>query len=352
MILKINDRIRNRKIEFFNEVRIELKYDACASSFAFKLFFDPENIEHKEMLCVGHYHICTIEEYGEKILTGYILTQKFESDENPNLASISGYSLPGFLEDCDIPPDVSLQADGLTLKQIAERYIQPFGLKIRIDAAAAAGMNEPYEESTAKETQGVRSYLSDLAAQKNIIMSHDADGAVLFTKALPNQKPIADFKKDLPVTKMGFIFNGQAMHSDIIVIRQDDIDDEVQTSEGASVKNPYVPIVYRPKTIVQSSTNEKDIEQAVRNARAQELKNMPMTIHLDRWQIDGKIVRPGKEITVLNPEVYMYKKTRWFIESVELHKDPRSETAILKCVPPEVYTGEDPKYMFAGINLH
>lgn len=352
MILKINDRIRNRKIEFFNEVRIELKYDAVASRFAFKFLFDPNNIEHKEMACVGHDHICTIEDYGEKILTGYILTQRFKSNKEVNLVSISGYSLPGFLEDCDIPPDVSLQSDGLTLREMADRYIAPFGLKIKIDASAAAAMEEKYEESTAKETQGVRAYLSELAAQKNIVMSHTPEGAVLFTKALPGQKPVADFTNDLPVIDMDFHFNGQSMHSDLIVIRQGDIDDEVQTSEGATVKNPYVPFVYRPKTIVQSSTNEKDIEQAVRNARAQELKNMPMTITLDRWQIGGKIIRPGKIVTVLNPEVYMYKKTSWFIESVELHKDPRGETATLKCVPPEVYTGEDPKYMFAGINLH
>jgi len=65
MILKINDRIRTRTVKFFSDFDLTLRYDAVASGFGFKMYFDPDNLEHKEMLCIGHDHIATLEHEGQ-----------------------------------------------------------------------------------------------------------------------------------------------------------------------------------------------------------------------------------------------------------------------------------------------
>lgn len=351
MILKINDRIRTRKIEFFNEFKLNLKYDSVASTFVFKSYFDPANEQHKDLMAIGHYHLCTIEENNELLLTGFVLSESLNSQAKKELVSFGGYSLPGVLLDCEIPLKAyPLQSDGLNLRQIAEKFVSPFGIQIVITPQAKAAMEEPYAETTAKESQNVKTYLNDLASQKNIILTHDTKGRLVFTKAIPNRLPIFHFEKGLPGVSMGLNFDGQGMHSEITVIKQDEVE-EGASSVTSTVFNPYVPIVYRPKVVIQSSTNTNDNEQTAKNILAQELRGLTLNITIDRWILNNKVVMPGNEITVINPEVYLYKKTRWFIEEVELEGNKNHQVAKLKCVIPEVYTGQTPNYIFKGINL-
>jgi prophage tail gpP-like protein len=352
VILKINDRIRNRKVDFFNQFNLSLRYDAIASSFSFNFFFNPDNPEHKEMACIGHYHTATVEHNNELLLTGYILSEGFHDEAVKKLNALGGYSLPGVLEDCEIPPSLyPLQFDGLSLRQIAQKLTQPFGITMVVDSSVASKMDAVFEKTTAKEGQVIKQVLTELAAQKNIVISHNEKGHLLFTAAKTKQKPILNFEDGgIPFTSMGLTFNGQAMHSDITVIKQADKDGG--NAGDHTVKNPYVPFVYRPKVVTQNSGDDIDTEQAAKNVRAAELKNLKLSVVTDRWEIDGKIIKPNNIITVVNPNVYLYKKTEWFVEQIDFTGDNAKTTATLTCVPPEVYNGQEPKNMFAGINLH
>lgn len=352
MILRVNDRITNRTINFFNQFNLNLKYDSIASTFSFNFLFDPNNSDHKELACVSHYHIATLEHGGELLLTGYILSQTFNHSIVKELVSIGGYSLSGFLEDCEIPPSLyPLQSDGLTLRQIANRLIQPFKLKLVVDPSVASRVDSVYDTSTASETQTIKGYLTELATQKNVLLSHNEKGNLVFTSAKTKQKPFLHFENGVIGTSMSFAFNGQGMHSHITVQKQASVDEDDNAGES-TVVNPYVPFVYRPTVKTQSSGNDNDTALAARQLLGAELKNMKLTIVTDRWQIDGKIIKPGIIISVINPEVYIYKKTLWFVESIDYVGDNKSVTATLNCVLPEVYNGETPVSIFKGINLH
>lgn len=351
MILKINDRITNRKVDYFNQFKLNLQHASVASTFSFNFYFDPLNHDHKEMACVSHYHVATLEHNGELLLTGYILSQGFNHKNVKELVAIGGYSLPGFLEDCEIPTSLyPLQSDGLTLRQIAQKLIKPFGLKMVVDPSVASKMDSVYDTSTASETQTIKGYLTELAAQKHVLLSHDAKGNLVFTSAKTKQKPILEFKDGVIGTTMTLAFDGQRMHSHITVQKQSDL--EGGNAGESTVTNPYVPFVYRPKVKTQSSGTDIDTDLAARQMLAEELRNLKLTIVTDRWEIDGKIIKPGNIISVINPEVYIYKKTLWFIESIEFIGDNKSVTATINCVLPEVYNGETPVSIFKGINLH
>jgi len=351
MILKINDRIRNREVKFFSKFQLELKYDAIASTFGFDFFYNPKNQEHVELACIGHYHLCTLEHNGQLVLSGIILSESFIDDSKKHLTTFSGYSLPGVLEDCNIPTSLyPLQSDGLSLKEIAQKLLKPFNLTMVIDSSVSSKMNEVYEKTTASEGQSIRQYLSELASQKNIVITHNEKGNVVFTQAKTKGDPIIRFTGGVPFTSMKLTYDGQPMHSEITVIRQ--------ASRGggnageSTIKNPYVPFVYRPKVKTQSSGNDIDTESAARTALSEELKNMKLEIVTDRWEIDGIIIKPNNIITVKNENVYLFKETRWFIESVKLIGDENKMQAVLTCVIPEVYNQDNPKYIYKGVNLH
>lgn len=398
MELIIYDRIRNRKVTFFNQFQVSLKHDSVASTFSFSMYFDPDNLEHKELACIGHYHVCRIMHNGELLITGVNLSTKFSSQPEAKLIEIGGYSLPGVLEDSDIPTGLfPLQNDGKSLKQITEALIKPFGLKLVIDPAVYQRSQKPFvatqesdpaadkgyvkppadygydatpgtdkinkgiKSSSAKVSQNIKSYLTELATQRNVVLSHDEQGNLLFTKCRTDKPAVARFDvRDSSVTpgttsigtEMHLDFDGQQMHSHITVLKQ--ADEDGGNAGEVTLRNPYViNTVFRPKVIVQDSGDEIDTHQAAKNAIAAELKGLKLTIKTDRWTVDGKLLRPNSIIEVYNPEIYLYKLSKWFIESIDyVGEGEENMTATLTCVLPCVYDDTPPEYLFKGINLH
>ena len=348
MKLIINDRIRQRAVEFFNNFTLDLKYDSIASSFAFNMRYNESNQEHRELAEIGHYHIARIEHNDQVLMTGYILSESFKATSKDQLLPISGYSLSGVLEDCNIPPSLyPLQFDKLSLREITNKLLSPFAFSFSIDNSVSSRMNKVYDTITAKPTQTIKQFLCELASERNIILTHDESGNLRFTQVQTNIKPIINFDSEqqgVPFESMTLKFNGQGMHSHITVMKQ------ANSSGGnageVTITNPYVPYVYRPKVILQNSGDDNDTNEVARMALSVELKGIVLTIVTDRWEIDGKVIMPNNIITVKNPKLSMYKKTKWFIESVSLNGDSERTTATLTCYLPEVYNNQPPKYIF------
>ncbi len=357
MNLRINHRLGIVDVKYFDNFTVNLKYDSVSSTFGVEFYFDPKNKQHAEMACVSHFHECIVQHNGETLITGYILSQSFASSPKKQLVKIGGYSKPGVLEDCEIPTNLyPLQADGLTLREIAQKLIAPFGLGLVIDGIAKADSNQQFsldekldkkiEKTNAKESQNIKSYLTELATQRNIVLSHDAKGNLLFTEARTFQKPLFHVETGIIATNILMTFNGQGIHSQITVIKQTDATSEDTDSNEFTLYNPYCPIVFRPKVVTQSSGDVNTIEDFAKNELAKELKNIIVTVEIDRWEVDGKLIKPNNVITILSPENYIYKKTKFFIESVSLKGNEKTQTATLTCVLPEVYNRQAPANVF------
>lgn len=336
MNLKVKD---HYNVDFFNEFTLDLRYDSVGSTFSFSLYFDPNNTQHKFLWQPGHYHQCQIEHNGELLVTGWIISQKFGSKSEKQLSSISGYSLPGVLEDCQIPLELyPLQSDNRSLKDIASRLCAYFRLNIVIDNNVAAKVNSVFDKTTANETSSIKQYLTSIASQKNIVLSHTNKGELLFTQARTKKKPSYFFNNDTPATSMELTFNGQPMHSSITLQKQASA--EGGNAGEVTIKNPYVPFVRRPKVKTQSSGTDNDTGDAARKSLSEELKNIVLTITTSSWEIGGSIVKPNNIVTVQNPELYLPKPTNWFIESVSFKGNEKETTAVLTCVLPEVYNND------------
>lgn len=343
MILKVK---RHFQIETYNKFSLLLRYDAVASAFSFSFYFDPENFEHKLLFQPGHYHQIDIEHNGELLLRGWILGQAFGETSQKVLSSVNGYSLSGVLEDCQIPVDLyPLQADKKNLREIAQRLVSKFPFSVEIDGSVASKMEQVYDTTTAKDNDTIKGYLTSLASQKDVILTHTNEGNVLFTKAKTRSTPIFHFENGLEsVIEMSLKFNGQKMHSDITVQKQADI--EGGNAGESTIQNPLVPFVYRPKVVTQSSGDDNDTVEAAKSVRSSEMKGIVLTIKTSIWELDGKVIKPNNIITVRNPEIYLYKKSNWFIESVLLEGDNEQTIATLTCVLPETYNGGTPSYIF------
>lgn len=355
MELKINHRIGDGIVDviYFNDFEIDLKFDSVASTFSFKSYFDPYNRSHAELYCVSHFHDCFLSHEGELLITGRLLNQQFALSSVKELADLQGYSLPGVLEDCSIPPTIyPLETVGLSLAEIARKIAAPFHLKVVVDPLVASEMNKPITKTAPEPTQSCKDYLTELCVQRHIVMTHDKDGALLFTKAKTDLKPIAHFEEGISGVTIKTVFQGQGIHSHITIKKQ-------ASSDGGNagdytIRNPYCPVahVYRPIVYTQSSGDDITTEEFAKQKLAAELKNIKFIINIDRWFIDGKIIRPNNIVTLFSPEAYIYKTIPVFIESVKLKGNSSSTTAELTCVLPEVYNGQIPKNVFVDAHAN
>lgn len=358
--LIINDRIRDSELRYFNKLNINMKYDAFASTFAFEYNFSPDKREIKELSCIGHYHIAKIREGKDLLLLGNVLSIGFSSQSTRQLAAISGYSITGVLEDCSIPmvDGVPLQTDGLSLRQIAQQLLNKFGLKMKVDALVAADMDKAIDSTTGTATGNIKEYLTKLAKQRNIVISHTPQGELLFTRLDAKLKPIYHFtKQSAGVTGMSLSFNGQGMHSHITAVKQAGEDESDNAGQSETLRNPYViNTVYRPLVVSQSSGDDNDSELVAKQTLANELRNVKVSISLSTWLVNGSIPKPGQLLSITNDEIYLYsdllEPSNWMIEEVQLSEDNQTRRMVLNCVLPEVYNGQTPKYLWKGINLH
>lgn len=346
-VLKINDRFKNRRVFYFNEFAISLKHNSIASTCAFRFYFDPENPEHKEFACPSHIHIFTLEYKGQTIVKGYLIAQKYKVSAVKELTELRGYSLPGFLEDCEIPPQrYPLQSNGVSLKAIATNLLRDFrDIDLEVDPQVESLVNQKYDVSEAGSGQKIKDYLAQLAQQKDIILGHTLDGKLYLTKSKTDAAPILDFdltKGTIPGVEFTFEWNSQGMHSHIYMQRQADM--EGGNAGYYAQRNYYVPVVFRPTTMSQTSGKSNDTQKAARRALANELRGGKMTIKISRWEaiVGSGIITPNNTITVYGPELFHYYKIKWFIESIDFNGNEKETVATLHCVLPEVYSFEVP----------
>ncbi len=347
-------KIQGKEYSQFDALTLTRRFNSLGSTFSFNANFDINNADQRLLFRPYAFRKCEIFADGELELTGVILSHEFSDDPEPSLTNVSGYSVTGVLGDCQIPTSAyPLQSDNKSLNEIARNLVSKFGLKL-VSNEAEAGI--VIETSTAGAGDTVQSYLSKIAAQQNLVLSHDEQGRVLITKVSKSQKPIASLREQVGV-KMNLTCNGQTMHDEATVIRQASLDDSnagqssqrnVFVSNFKTTVSPENPSVsnFRPVVKELNSGSNQSISEAARNILSNEYRGIKLTVNLSSWFIGSTFIRSGVIIGIKNPRLYLDNETNFFIESITYGGDPVKQTAVLTCVLPEVYNGGTPSNIF------
>ena len=333
IFLKVN----GKRIERFNDINVVLKFDSVASTFTFVYWFDPNDTEVADISALGGYARAEIFDGDNLLITGTILSHSHADASEKTLSQVSGYSLPGVLEDCEIPVSAyPLQAQGKSLADLSRQLIKPFGLDLVVNPDVQGAVSTAIVSTAAEPTSTVKAYLATLASHRNVILSHDNRGRLLLTRAGAKQPPYANIEPGT-YTSMSLSFNGQSMHSEITAIKQ--------ASAGGgnagqfTVTNPYVT-GFRPRVVIQDSGDDNTTRSVAEKALANEVSQITLNITFSSWYLAGELLTPNKVVSVQNTEIGIKNKTNWFIESVTLMGNETSQTAQIQCVLPQVYNGQ------------
>lgn len=337
MKIKINGRF----YYFFSSVSIDFNLDSVASVFSFKGRFNPNNDFHKEIFKPLAYNLVEIYTNDDKLIfTGNILNTELGSSKDKELQSLSGYSSCGIIEDCNIPVDsYPLERLKVSLEEITRSVLKSFNVNYIIDSTAKTEMALTYAKTVAEPTESVKSFISKLSAQRNILLSHNEKGELVFSKPTLDSLPKMYFNTSNCLT-MSLSVNGQSMHSKISVIKQQS--GESNLTPVDTVNNDLV-LLKRSVTKVSSDGEVGETKKAANNILAKELKNLAFKIYLDTVK-DNLFC--GDIVEVMNPEIYLFEKTKLVISKISIREDEKSDTMTLDLVLPESFTGESPKNIF------
>lgn len=369
-------RVNNQSFINFEDLTIDSQLDSVASIFSISAYFDFDNPEHKVLFKPLSYNkIEIIDDDDSKLLTGTILNHDFDAKSTTELIQISGYSLPGVIEDCNVPYSMyPLESLKMNLGEIARKLIKPFGLQLIVDSSVQKDVNLVYPKTVCEPEDSIKDYLSKLAAQRNIVISHTTDGHLLMFRPDSKAKSVELFTEQ-NTTSMTLSVNGQSMHSQLTVLRQPKMKKEktekqkkVSTpaqydSNGYEIEPPKVevktvkerpkaqffdtiknPMINAFRPAVKKMTEGEDVstESAVKNLISDEYRNIKFTISIDNW----KRIKPGDIIDVESKRLFLAGKIRLMIESISKTANASEKNMVINAVLPETFTGDIPKNIF------
>lgn len=359
-------KVQGKYYDYFDEFAIQTTLASVASTFGFRAYFDVNNPVHRILFKPLSYSTVQFYDDGDKgrlLSTGTILSHNMSEEAKPDLTQISGYSKSGIIEDCQISSKhYPLESNNLSLEQIAKKYCTPLGVNVIIYESVAKDCAETIKKSVARPEQTVKDYLTKIAAQKNVIISHDVNGNLIMFR------PVISRKAALSITptdgvRISLDINGQGIHSDLTSIRQPEKSTDSsnpftknynnQPNFGeeeakfkiqsiSTVKNPLVGI-FRPSVDVLSSGTFYNTLTAAKNRMASELENIQFSVNLGYWPN----VSVGDVVEITAPNLFIRKPTKLVVSSTVISQNSKSKSWAGTLVLPETFTGETPKNIFA-----
>lgn len=331
--------IDGKRFRFWDKIRITRSIDTM-DTVEFGAPFDSEVPGFKKTFRPFSFKTVVITVGGTPLFTGIMVSVIPVVENGQKIITVSGYSLPGVLNDCT-PPASSfpLEFDNQGLREIATALAVPFGISVEFLADQGAIFKRVASEPGKK----VLAFLTELAKQRNLIISSSSRGKLVFLQSYEGGKLVALLKQGKPpVMSVTPFFNPQEYYSHIT-----GIEPVIVGLSGSqfTVKNPLLLGVVRPLTFNAPDTLDADVKSAVEAKVGRMFGNMiAYSVRVATWKdSSGNIWEPNTSIKLLAPGAMIYKEYEFIIRSIEFSRDSATETATLNLVIPGAFSGKIPE---------
>lgn len=301
--------------------------------------FEPSLPSFKETFRPFSYKTVEVTIGGEPLFKGTIISV-IPSLGDSKTIQVSAYSTPGVLNDCTAPASAyPLEYNAQNLKAIADAVIKPFGLKSVFDEDPGGTL----ERVAMNPGQKILDFLSNLAKQKNLIISSTERGELLFQKSIKGGVPVAKLRQgESPVVSIAPTFNPQEYYSHVT-----GIEPVVVGLKGGvyTVKNGKLANLLRPYTFQAQDTESGTLKEAVEAKAGRMFGNMvSYKVALNTWRDPaGDLWKPNTLVNLQSDNAMIYEPYNLVIRSVEFSRDDKSQTASLDLVIPGSFSGEIPE---------
>lgn len=304
--------------------------------------FESSNADFKAIFAPFSYKTISIAIGSTPLFTGVMLAPIPSLGPEGKTVSVSGYSLPSVINDCNMPASAfPLEFNGQGLQDIAEVVASYFGLSVEF-----RDQQGPIFESVAADpTEKAFAFLTKLAQQRNFVISSSPRGRLVFQRSVTPGKPVARLSQGLaPLVSVTPSFKPQGYYTHITGLAP-----AVVGVDGSqyTVENPRLQGVIRPHTFKADDTEGANVKEAVEAKMGRMFADtVSYSIQVSTWRDAlGNLWKPNTTITLLAPGAMVYSEYEFIVRSVTFSKDDNSESATFKLVLPGAFNGQSPETM-------
>lgn len=331
--------IDGARFRFWNSIQISQSIDSI-DSVSFGAPFDSNAPDFRDIFRPFSFKPLTVTVGGVPLFTGTMVAVDPSLDNSQKTVSISGYSLPGVLNDCMfLASSYPVEYNNLNLLKIATAAADTFGINVDFEGDPGPA----FERVNPGPTTKVLSFLTDLAAQRNFVISSSPSGALRFLRSIEPGRPVAVLQQGAsPVLSVVPTFGPQSYYSHITGI--------VPTVVGVAgdqftTKNPLLPDVVRPFSFKAEDTTNADVKASVDAKIGRMFGNMASyQLSVSTWRDpSGALWAPNTTISLQAPDAMVYSQYEFIVRSVDFERSSDSETATLTLVLPGAFSGKIPE---------
>ncbi|MCK5236214.1 MAG: hypothetical protein KAR06_04435, partial [Deltaproteobacteria bacterium] len=150
--------------------------------------FESSNAAFRAAFAPFSYKTVSVAVGSTPLFTGVMLAPIPRLDPRGKIITVSGYSLPGVVNDCNMPASAfPLEFNGQGLQDIATVVAGYFGLSVEFKDQ----QGPVFETVAADPTEKAFAFLTKLAQQRNFVISSSPRGKLVFQRSIASGKPVA-----------------------------------------------------------------------------------------------------------------------------------------------------------------
>lgn len=333
--------IDNLRFRFFIDIIINKSMDNI-DSISFNAPMESDNINFKNTFKPFSFKNLKVFLGKDKLFDGTMVSIDPSVTKDSKTVSVGGYARCGVLNDCTASSNqYPIEYNNTKLSQIANDLLKPFGLTSIFNSDEGA----VFERVALKPSQNILNFLIKLANKRNLIITSDKDGNLLFQQSISSGDVIAVFEQGTsPLVSIKPIFSPQDYYSHITGI------EPVMAGLSGSkftIKNDLLREGIRPFVYEESDTLSSDMKTAVTAKMGRMFGNMVQyELEISSWRDKNDILfSPNTYIKVKAPDAMIYDFYMFLIKDVSFKKTPEKKSVILQIVLPQSFLGTIPKVL-------
>ena len=325
-------------IEFKNflEVVVSQRFDSFDTCDIIAPF-EPENTQFRELFKPFSYQSIEVFIGEELVFSGTQMGVNPSVTSSARTVTLSGYSRCAVINDTCVPISAyPVEVRGFKLDRIAKTITEVFPFDVVVDADVGASFNV----ATIKPDKRVAPYLTELAKQRDIVITNNLEGNLLLTKASESES--VAFLKDNQPPLLSVIpqFSEQSYYSDYtailpVIIRQN------PTSYTA--KNRKLTNALRVDNYMATDSFNGDEKTVAESRRARGLANsISYTCQLATLRDpNNALYAVNTFVNIEAPNAMIYRDTKMFVRGVTMSLTPSARVCELELTLPEAYNGKE-----------
>lgn len=333
--------IDGERFRFWDKLKWTDSIDSMSTA-EFGAPFESTIPNFKEIFRPFSYRDIVVTVGGDPVFTGTMININPVLENNQKVIAVSGYSLPGILNDCTSPASAfPLEFNNQGLQEISAALIAPFGLNVEFKADQGA----IFERVASKPNQKVLSFLIDLAKQRNLIISSTERGNLLFQQSNDAGIPVARLQQgESPVLSVAPSFSPQEYYSHLTGLESVEIG---LSGSQFTVKNERLKNITRPLIFTVSDAVKADVKAAVQAKAGRMFGSLAAyTVTVSTWRNPlGNLWKPNTTISIVAPDAMIYNEYEFIIRSVNFERDNSTEIATLDLIIPGSFSGKIPELL-------